>query len=181
MLRGTTAYARRDWGAALANLWIVVEQMTSHLWERNVLKEAKEAPFITGRMDSLADNRTWTVSVKHEVLFQRGVLSASAFTELNQARKARNKLSHSGLHPDEPSARAVLNSVMELFEVIFPNVGIPFLKLDLNDHGLSDPFQPRGKRSINPEYWMEIKKLPGEAELERLEAKARRADRDKPS
>lgn len=87
MLRGTTAYARRDWGAALANLWIVVEQMTSHLWERNVLKEAKEAPFITGRMDSLADNRTWTVSVKHEVLFQRGVLSASAFTELNQARR----------------------------------------------------------------------------------------------
>ena len=127
LLRGTTGYARRDWGAALANLWIVVEQITSHLWERNVLKEVKEAPPIAGRMDSLTDNRTWTISVKHEVLFQRGVLSTSTFTELNQARKARNKLSHSGLHPDEPSARAVLNSVKELFKVLFPNVDIPFL------------------------------------------------------
>jgi len=181
LLRGTTGYARRDWGVALANLWIVVEQMTSHLWHRNVLSEAKKAVPIAGRMDSLTDNRTWTIGVKHEVLFQRGVLSAVAFAELNQARKARNKLSHSGLHPDNGSARAALKSVNELFSVLFPDVDIPFLRLDLNDHGLSDPFRPRQTGPLDPKYWMEIKKLPGEEELEKIEAKARRRERGRPA
>lgn len=180
LLRGTTGYARRDWGVALANLWIVVEQMTSHLWNRNVLIEAKEAIPIAGRIDSLTDNRTWTVGVKHEVLFQRGLLSALAFAELNKARKARNKLSHSGIYPDEASARAVLNSITELFKALIPSEDIPFLKLDLDDLGISDPFQPRGTHELNPKYWMEIKKLPGEAEIEKLEAKARYPEKDGP-
>ena len=32
LLKGATGFARRDWGTALANLWIVVEQLTTHLW-----------------------------------------------------------------------------------------------------------------------------------------------------
>ena len=173
LLRGATGYARRDWGVALANFWIVVEQITSHLWGHIVIQGAKNDQPVTGRIDNLEDNRTWTISVRHEVLFQRGALPLAAFEELNSARKARNKLSHSGVHPDEGAARAALNSVRELFKTVFPDIDIPFLKLNLDDHGLSDPFRPKDTGPINPKYWMEIKKLPGERELEKLEANAR--------
>ena len=173
LLRGCTGYAHRDWGVALANLWIVAEQMTSQLWEQHILSQAKNGSPIAGRVESLNDNRTWTIGVKHEVLFQRGVLSSSAFAALNKARKARNKLSHSGVHPDEQSARAVLDSVRELFKVLVPNNAIPFLDLDLDKYGLSDPFRRPSKVLIEPEAWMKIKKLPGESELEKLEAEER--------
>jgi hypothetical protein len=173
LLRGATGFARRDWGVALANLWIVVEQMTSHLWKRCIVDVAREDPRVPGRIDSLDDNRTWTVGVRHEVLFQRNLLSQSAFEHLNSARKARNRLSHSGKHPDEDAARAALNSVMELFPVLIPDLEIPFLALALEDHGLSDPFEPNDPKILDPQYWMEIRKLPGEQELELLEAKAR--------
>jgi hypothetical protein len=34
LLKGVTGVARRDWGTALSNLWIVVELVSSHLWVR---------------------------------------------------------------------------------------------------------------------------------------------------
>lgn len=174
LLRGSTGFARRDWGVALANLWIVVEQMTSHLWEHSVISDAKKSPSIVGRIDSLMDNRTWTVGARHEVLFQKGILSPFSFTEISKARKARNRLAHSGVHPDEASARSALHSVKQLMQVSVPDLEIPFLTLDLDDHGISDPFQPKERGPIDPRYWMEIKKLPGEVELEKLEAQARK-------
>lgn len=171
LLRGTTAYARRDWSAALANLWIVIEQMTSHVWERKVVDEAKASTSVAGRIDSLTDNRTWTVGVRQEVLFQRGFLTPSLVSNLNRARKARNRLSHTGTPPGEEAATSALNSVREYLGIIVPNVDIPFAKINLADHGLSDPFRPMDRVPTEPKYWMEIKKLPGEAELEQLEAK----------
>jgi len=47
LLRGTTAIARRDWGAALANLWIVVEQLISELWETRIVAPTIE---VDGRL-----------------------------------------------------------------------------------------------------------------------------------
>ena len=54
LLKGVTGIARRDWGAALANLWIVVEQITSHLWTQCVLSPAKDSNTISGRADQLS-------------------------------------------------------------------------------------------------------------------------------
>ena len=53
------------------------------------------------------------------------------------------------------------------------------LDLDLADHALSDPFEPVEPKEIKPTHWMEIPKLPGEHELELLEAERRvvRSDR----
>jgi hypothetical protein len=50
-----------------------------------------------------------------------------------------------------------------------PNQHIPLFDLDLSDHPVSDPFAPR-KLEGEPKYWMAIPKLPGEEELEKLEA-----------
>ena len=173
LLKGITGYARRDWGTALANLWIVVEQLTSHLWSDRVVNKANISPQIPGRLDMLRDNRTWIIAARHEVLFQLGGFGEELFQCLSKARKARNMLSHDGKHPDESQATAVLSSVKSLFGALLPDHDIPLLDMDLRNSEVSNPFVPRKGLEGQPKYWMEIKKLPGEAELEKLEAKAR--------
>ena len=174
LLKGVTGYARRDWGTALTNLWIVVEQLTTHLWFGKIVDPAREPPIIPGRIDNLRDNRTWTVATRHEMLFQMGLFERDLYESLAEARKARNQLSHDGKHPNEESATASLFSVKTLLGILLPDLDIPFFDVDLRDHTVSDPFEARERLPSSPSYWMEIKKLPGEAELEKLEAEARK-------
>ena len=175
LLKGVTGYARRDWGTALANLWIVIEQLTSHLWSEKIISPAQKSRIIRGRIANLRDNRTWTISTRHEMLFQMRTFDAALYECLAEARKARNQLSHDGRHPDEKDATAALVSVKNLLRILLPSLEIPFADMDLEDHTISDPFKPIERRPLDPpKYWMEIKKLPGEAELEKLEAKARK-------
>ena len=174
LLKGVTGYARRDWSTALTNLWIVVEQLTSHLWSSKIVNPARKSPTVSGRINSLRDNRTWTVATRHEMLYQKGLFDADLYESLAVARKGRNRLAHDGRHPGDQNATAALFSVKTLLGIVLPNVDIPFVDLDLTDHTISDPFEARKRRSLSPKYWMEIKKLPGEAELEKLEAEARK-------
>ena len=174
LLKGVTGYARRDWGTALANLWIVVEQLTSHLWSEKIVRPACDSQVTRGRIDSLRDYRTWTISTRHEMLFQLKLLDSNLYESLAKARKSRNQLSHDGRHPDEGDATAALFSVKGLFRILLPDLKIPFVDMDLKDHTITNPFKASEHRSLNPKYWMEIKKLPGEAELERLEVEAKR-------
>ena len=169
LLKGVTGIAHRDWGAALANLWIVVEQLSSRLWELHIVKPAQAPDPIPGRVDQLSDSRTWSIAVRHELLYQVGVLSRRTFEMLSVARKARNALAHKGKHPTDVAANAAYDAVTELLKIAAPEIPIPLLSLDISDHLLLDPFAPRELEMLNPTYWMEIPKLPGEAELERLE------------
>ena len=122
-LRGVTGYARRDWGAALANLWITIEQITSHIWKRDVIEPAKAEAIVSGRVDQLSDYRTWPISARHELLLQIGSLRREAFSALSFARKARNALSHEGRNPDDKAASAALTSVRELLRPCLQSCG----------------------------------------------------------
>jgi hypothetical protein len=173
LLKGVTGYARRDWGAALTNLWIVVEQITSHLWEMRILASARTAQVAPGRIDQLSDTRTWTVSVRHELLHQIGIIGPEALGALAVARKARNALAHTGKHPTESDAKSAYSSALSLLELAAAT-NIPLINLDLGDHLISDPFLPQEPKSVEVSHWMAIPKLPGEAELEQLEAAIRR-------
>ena len=171
LLKGVTGIARRDWGAALANLWIVVEQITSNLWLHRMVKPAQALDPIPGRSDQLSDPRAWTIAVRHELLHQIRVLPRETLIKLSKARKARNALTHSGTHPTEDAAQAAYTAATQLLQVAAPELPMPLLTLDFSDHALSDPFALPEVRELNPTHWIAIPKLPGEAELERLEAK----------
>ena len=170
LLKGVTGIARRDWGAALANLWIVVEQITSNLWVRRVLTPAKGGAGIGGRSDQLSDPRTWTTAVRHELLHQIGVLPHETLARLSTARKARNGLAHEGKHPPATAAQSAYQAVLNLMTIAAAGLTVPLLNLDLDNHTLSDPFAPPKPMNLEPTHWMEIPKLPGEEELEKLEA-----------
>ncbi|WP_128916083.1 hypothetical protein [Bradyrhizobium nanningense] len=173
LLKGVTGIARRDWNSGLSNLWIVIEQIVSHVWDQRIVGQAVIDGAPKSRRDQLSDNRTWTVAVKLEVLHQSGFLDAAALQDLSVARKARNDLAHEGQTPSETSALAALSALRHLLGAVMPEQRIPLFDLNLSDHAISDPFAPREPRAIEPQYWMEIPKLPNELELEQLEAKAR--------
>ncbi|MCF3630494.1 hypothetical protein RJ527_04505 [Thalassospiraceae bacterium LMO-SO8] len=173
LLKGATGIARRDWGAALANLWIVAEQLTSELWSREVVNPTLSEDPSKSRRDQLGDTRTWTASARIELLFQKRLLTLDTFKALSVARKARNDLSHEGKHPSEDDARSAYEGVCGLLSVALTGERPPLLDLDLADHALSDPFAPPEPLKGAPEFWMEIPKLPGELELEKAEASLR--------
>ncbi len=174
LLKGTTAFAKRDWGSALANLWIVVEQVTSNLWTRYVLQPAKQGTVIDGRADQLADFRTWTTAARHELLHQIDIITPETLAKLSRARKARNDLAHKGKHPTAAAARAAREGAADLLTIATDGRLMPLLAPDLDAQALPDPFNPEPSRPLDPQYWMEIFKLPGEEELERLEAESYR-------
>lgn len=172
LLKGVTGVARRDWGSALANLWIVTEQLIEALWTREVVVPAQELDKSKSRKDQLTDNRAWTAATRIEVLYQKGVFDLSCLSDLSRARKARNDLSHKGVPPTEESTNACYAGICSLIKVVLKDDKLPLLSLHLADHALSDPFAPpRHDGKIEPQFWMAIPKLPGEEELEKAEAK----------
>ena len=175
LLKGVSGIARRDWSVALSNLWINIEQLTETLWQRDILTPLQsDKNAIAGRSDQLKDTRTWTAANRHEVLHLKGILSDTALRHLYHARKARNDLSHRGSHPSEPAAQAAYAATLALLQSAIGTADIPLAGLNLADHSLSDPFKPREIQAIDARYWMEIPKLPGEAELEQQEARDRK-------
>jgi len=178
-LKGVTGIARRDWGSALSNLWIVSEQILSELWRRYVVTPTLTEDSSKGRKDQLNDTRTWTASARIEMLYQTRCLKSSTVEALTTARRARNGLSHEGKHPSEPDAQSAYRAVCELLAVALDGECPPLFALDLSNHALSDPFAPPTRVKLEPTHWMEIPKLPGELDLERLEAAQRRGPRNR--
>lgn len=172
LLKGATGIARRDWGSALANLWIVTEQLLQALWTREIVEPTRTLKNSKARRDQLNDTRAWTAATRIEMLHQKGCFDLVTLTALSKARKARNNLAHRGEHPSEDDAKACYAGIRSLLCVVLADDTLPFFRLDLWDHALSDPFSPptHGGR-LAPEFWMAIPKLPGEEQLEKAEAK----------
>lgn len=171
LLKGITGLARRDWGNALSNLWIVVEQITSHLWTRYVAQQSTPGEPVPGRQDQLRDNRSWTAAMKHELLYQTDRITIDTLRALAFIRKSRNELLHQGKDPDQETGMAALEAVRGLLTAAIGHSNLPRFSVSLADHMLSDPFQPVPKaRILDGQYWMAIPKLPGEEEIEREEA-----------
>jgi hypothetical protein len=118
LLHGYTALIHQNRSEALSNLWIVVEQLTSFLWKNRFLSTPAFHPVkMKNRLDSLKqDNRTWSTSVKHELLWQTKFLSEDCFGALSLARKQRNDLVHEGTIPDFDVIKNLWECLFELFE-----------------------------------------------------------------
>ena len=107
--RAVSSYASHDWSDCLLNAWMCSEQIVSHMWEHTLVDaEAKEVNRIPGRGKSLQDTRTWTAGTRLEVLFQSGDVTHAQLKLATTARKARNKLVHTGKTSGRSEAEAAL-------------------------------------------------------------------------
>lgn len=118
LLTGITEYSYENWSSAVANLWIVVEQITDYLWNEKFLSNSNLQPDIPGRISSMKqDNRTFSASVKQEILYQTKLLPENTFKNIFSVRKARNKLVHEGKMIEEKEATLLYKSVHELISI----------------------------------------------------------------
>lgn len=117
LLNGITEFRHRNWPSALTFLWVVVEEITDYLWSQNIIEN------VTGenskkRKEMLKDTRTYTISVKQEILLQIGVISEKIYNNIFEIRQARNKLVHEGKLISESKATILLETVKELLALV---------------------------------------------------------------
>lgn len=165
LLAGATHLIRSQLSEAMIALWTSVEQIVSHLWEKRLVEEASTAA-IPGRKNFLNDNRTWPISTRVEMLFQKGVISAETYRELDAARKSRNAFIHAGETPKLETVEEALSGMFRLLATCVTN-GANEMELDavktmilkrVRRDGSSSPV----KEPMEPRYWRELPLLPGE-------------------
>jgi len=120
LLRGVTEVYYRNWSAALGNLWITIEQLTEFLWQNRFLSGDGRHPqsAIDGRNRALRDDhRTYSTSIRQELMYQSGLLSDHELSALFPARQARNRLVHQGVASRREDAVAALDAISELLRV----------------------------------------------------------------
>ena len=92
LITGISEMKYNNWSAAVTNLWIVAEQITDFLWSRDFIEVPERDPDIPTRKQSLKqDHRTYSASVKQEILYQIGIIPKSTYADIYSIRKARNK------------------------------------------------------------------------------------------
>ena len=122
LIAGITEMRYGNWSSALSNLWIIAEQITDYLWGNRFLDDPSRDPEIPARRQTLMnDNRTYSASVKQEILYQIGILTEDAYSNLYSVRKARNKLVHEGQLISEEIARKLYSAVEALLKIAIAN------------------------------------------------------------
>lgn len=117
LINGVTEFRHHNWQSTLTSLWVVVEEITDYLWFQNIIK------CITGenskkRKEMLKDTRTYSISVKQEVLLQIGVLDEQIYNKVFEIRQARNKLVHEGKMISDRIAILLFETVKELLALV---------------------------------------------------------------
>lgn len=134
LARGITEIRYKNWSLALSNLWITVEQLTDHLWVSKFITNSNMHPDseINGRIKAMKqDNRTWSSSVKQEMLFQVGVFDSFVFERLYPARQARNRLVHDGKEVSEIIVKDLYRAIVKLICICLSKTHVPIADLIL--------------------------------------------------
>ncbi|MGM8361359.1 hypothetical protein ACSV4D_05515 [Flavobacterium sp. ARAG 55.4] len=136
LLRGITEFKYKNWDLVLSNLWISLEQLIDFIWNHNFLANNVNHPNIEvpNRKKSLKeDSRTWSASVKQEILYQKNLIDEDILNRLSKARKIRNKLVHQGINVDEQTAKDILDVTIRLIKIIAIKSNLEDLNFDKSD------------------------------------------------
>ena len=117
LMNGITEFRHRNWSSALTFLWIIVEEITDYLWVQNIVDKVS-GENSKKRKEMLKDTRTYTISVKQEILLQIGVLNEKIYNNIFEIRQARNKLVHEGKMISKSKATILYETIKELLALV---------------------------------------------------------------
>ncbi|MGE8431248.1 hypothetical protein [Chryseobacterium joostei] len=130
LLRGITEFRYKNWDLVLSNLWITVEQLIDYIWNNKFLLNNDNHPDveIPNRKKSMKeDSRTWSASIKQEILFQSKLIDEETLFYLSKARKIRNKLVHEGIAVEEQIAKDILKTTIKIIKSIVSDSDLDYL------------------------------------------------------
>lgn len=164
ILNGVTFLVRHQWAEALINIWTSVEQVIQHIWKERILNNDDNLT-LSGRKDFLRDNRTWAVSNKAELLFQKDLLGKEVYKNISKARKSRNNFVHNGKKPSMSHAHTSLKALLELISLVISDFNSSkeledtfkkILKFDRVDYS-----PPTKKDNDEITHWISLPPVPG--------------------
>lgn len=167
VLYGTTFYVRRQWAESLIHIWTTTERIVEIAWQKYVVNSI-EVPS-KKRRAFLDDHRTWSVSTKLEVLFQKNLLPFEIYKKLDDVRKSRNDFAHRGVLPTFEIASRGISSCFELASLCASE----FEKTDLFDAVIQlvtekcNPNlfpQKTTFKTSELSHWLPLPPLPGDKE-----------------
>lgn len=160
LLNGISYRTMNQWSDALINIWTCIEQVLEHIWREKVLTFGNQK--IPGRKEFLKDSRTWTISTKIELLYQRSVLDFAVYSLLNKARKARNNFIHGGTTLQKDSVDAAIRGLFYMVSLLISEFANSNLLSNLIEETKRyDPYdnvREEGKVT----HWMPIPPIPGD-------------------
>lgn len=118
IMRGYKALIAWNTGDALNNLWIAVEQLTSFLYERDILEKINTLSSELKQEINKRKKNDGDMSIynKHELLKMLGSLKEDCVKTLSIARKKRNDLAHEGITPEIEIVENLWFSLFSLLE-----------------------------------------------------------------
>lgn len=168
LLNGTTYLVNNQWSESLTSIWTSIEQVVSHIWEDQILNKITESENISGRKEFLKDYRTWSISTKIELLFQKKLIDKNTYQLLNLARKSRNDFVHKGVNPTKPHAHSAIEGLFRLISKVSSNYKktstlLSLLKIFKSHDQLNK--KPKKVYKINEvSHWLPLPPIPGSKE-----------------
>jgi hypothetical protein len=124
IVRASKRLLAKDYSESLVLAWTAIEQSVAKQWDDylsekfNVSHPAANAQ-LKKRVKKLQDQRSYTVSVRIEILNQLGRLDHRVFHSVEGTRKSRNKLMHEMQQVHQQDALDALVAARDLFEIAF--------------------------------------------------------------
>jgi hypothetical protein len=164
VLYGTTFYVRNQWSESLIHIWTTTERIVELCWQKYVV--TSDASSTKKRRAFLNDHRSWPVSTKLEVLFQKRLLPFETYNKLDEVRKARNDFAHRGLLPTHEIALQALTGCFELASLCASNFEstVLFENVVAIVTARCDPALMPKKQILEPSHWLALPPLPGDKE-----------------
>lgn len=119
VLYGATFYVKMQWAESLIHIWTVTERIVELAWHKHVVLHGSTPS--KQRRSFLEDHRSWPVSTKLEVLFQKNLVPIETLTTLDEVRKARNEFAHRGRAPNRDTATKALKGCFQLASLAASN------------------------------------------------------------
>lgn len=167
VLYGTTFYVRNQWAESLIHMWTTTERIVELAWQGYIVNPG--AALSKKRRAFLDDHRSWPVSTKLEVLFQKNLLPTGTYEKLDEVRKARNDFAHRGVLPTHEIASQALSGCFELASLCasnFESIGL-FEKVVAFVTARCNPaLWPKKTKFETSEvsHWLALPPLPGDKE-----------------
>jgi hypothetical protein len=155
-LDGITHYKQFQLASALNFLWSIAESLIGRIWTEKVVPAGTGIP---GRKD-FVESHAWQAAFKAEVLFQVGAIDERLYGMLNEARHARNALSHRGKTPTLAACERALEASFALMSLVVTNYARSDEFAPLIE-SLKEVHKPHSG-PLEPKFWRDISAVPGD-------------------
>lgn len=105
ILYGATYYKNRNYSESLINFWSITEILIEKFWRKRILS-------------SLEDQ---TIAIKIKVLYENKLINSVLKGNLDQVRKARNKLAHKGKLPNVEDIKLSITCLFQILSLVTTN------------------------------------------------------------